>query len=316
MTHFNRKLPRSLALGAAVALLAACGGGGGDNGSTANPTGRLKLSVTDAPVDDAQAVWVQFRAVEFKPEGAEPVRQDLKDANGNAAPQRINLLPLQDGRAAVLLDGVVLPAGRYEWLRLLVDNEPNVRDSYIEVAGNECELRIPSGDESGLKLIRGFTLPEQGALALTVDFDLRKSIHAPPGQQGSGKNCTQAYMMKPVLRLVQDAEVGGISGTVANSLFTDPACARLVYVFADAAGAAAGTTIPVDYDGTAPDPMAMAKVDQVTGAYKASFLPAGNYTLAFTCSADRMDASDTLAFSAAKGAAVKAGLVTTGVNFP
>jgi len=166
MTNFNVKLSRSLALGAAVALLVACGGGGGNNGSASNPTGRLKLSVTDAPVDDAQAVWVQFRAVEFKPEGAEPVRQDLKDANGTAAPQRINLLPLQDGRAAVLLDGVVLPAGRYEWLRLLVDNEPNVRDSYIEIAGNECELRIPSGDESGLKLIRGFTLPEQGALAL------------------------------------------------------------------------------------------------------------------------------------------------------
>src|SRR5512137_904600 len=189
MTNFHRKLSRSLALGVAVALLAACGGGGNNGSSPGNPTGRLKLSVTDAPVDDAQAVWVQFRAVEFKPEGAGPVRQDLKDANGAAAPQRINLLPLQDGRAAVLLDGVVLPAGRYEWLRLLVDNEPNVRDSYIEVAGNECELRIPSGDESGLKLIRGFTLPEQGALALTVDFDLRKSIHAPPGQQGSGMNC-------------------------------------------------------------------------------------------------------------------------------
>jgi hypothetical protein len=184
------------------------------------------------------------------------------------------------------------------------------------VAGHECELRIPSGSESGLKLIRGFALAEQGALALTVDFDLRKSIHAPPGQQGSGVNCTQAYQMKPVLRLVQDSEVGGISGTVANSLFTDPACARLVYVYADAAGAAAGSTTPVDYDGTAPDPVVMAKVDQMTGAYKATFLPAGNYTLAFTCSVDKMDANDTLVFSAAKGAAVRVGFVTTGVNFP
>jgi hypothetical protein len=315
MTHFNRNLSRSLVLGAAVSLLAACGGGGGDSGSTSKPTSRLKLSVTDAPVDDAQAVWVQFRAVEFKPEGAEPVRQDLKDANGAVAPQRINLLPLQDGRAAVLLDGVVLPAGRYEWLRLLVDNEPNVRDSYLEIAGNECELRIPSGDESGLKLTRGFTLPEQGALALTVDFDLRKSIHAPPGQQGSGVNCTQAYQMKPVLRLVQDAEVGGISGTVANALIADAACARLVYVFADAAGAAAGSTTPDDYDGTPPDPVVMAKVDQATGAYKATFLPAGNYTLAFTCSVDKMDANDALVFSAPKGATVRAGVVTTGVNF-
>jgi hypothetical protein len=59
----------------------------------------------------------------------------------------------------------------------------------------------------------------------------------------------------------------------------------------------------------------MAKVDQTTGTYKASFLPAGNYTLALTCSVDKMDANDALVFSAAKGATVAAGIVTTGVNF-
>lgn len=271
--------------------------------------------MTDAPVDDAQAVWVQFRAVEFKPEGAEPVRQDLKDANGAAAPRRINLLPLQDGRAAVLLDGVVLPAGRYEWLRLLVDNEPNVRDSYIEIAGNECELRIPSGNESGLKLIRGFTLPEQGALALTVDFDLRKSIRQPPGQQGSGVNCTQAYLMKPVLRLVYDSEAGSITGKVDPTLFAAVGCTRMVYAFTDGTNAA-GSTVPDDHDGAAPDPVQMAKADGTTGDYRISFLPAGNYTVAFTCGEDDMDKDDALTFTARKGAVVQANRVTSGVNLP
>ena len=60
----------------------------------------------------------------------------------------------------------------------------------------------------------------------------------------------------------------------------------------------------------------MARVNADTGAYRASFLPAGNYTLAFTCSPDDMDADDALTFSPAKGATVQANAVTSGVNVP
>ena len=47
-------------------LVAACGGGGGNE----DGTGTLSLAVTDAPVDDAQAVVIQFSGVAFKREGA------------------------------------------------------------------------------------------------------------------------------------------------------------------------------------------------------------------------------------------------------
>lgn len=282
--------------------LAACGGG---DGSSATATSRLRLSVTDAPpVDIAEELWVQFRAVEFKPEGGAPITHVL------ATPDRINLLPLQDGRAAVLVGDVELPAGRYQWIRLIVDNELNVSDSSIRIDGNECELRIPSGSESGLKLIRGFTLPADGTLALTVDFDLRKSILAPPGQKGSGVDCTQGYLMKPVLRLVQDSEVGAIAGTVDPSLFSAADCARLVYVFSDGTAPAGGADLD-DYGDTEPNPEQMARVDPVTGAYRASFLPAGNYTLAFTCSPDDMELdTDVLAFTEPQGATVQRNLVS------
>jgi len=313
MTTANRIVTRYLPVACAAALIAACGGGSSGDGQAT--TGALKLSVTDAPVDSAQEVWVQFRAVEFKPEGGAPVMQELKDAQGVAAPRRINLLPLQNGRTSVLLDGVQLPAGNYEWLRLIVDNESNVRDSYIMVDGNECELRIPSGDESGLKLIRGFTLPAGGSLALTADFDLRKSIRQPPGQQGMGVNCTQGYLMKPVLRLVRDSEAGAITGRVDPTLLAAAGCTRMVYAFSDGTNAA-GATVPDDYGGTPPDPVQMVKAD-AEGFYQVSFLPAGNYTVAYTCGVDNMDNDDdALVFPAKKGATVQANLVTGGVNFP
>lgn len=92
---------RYLPVALATALMAACGGGSGGSSSDGKPTtGSMKLSVTDAPVDSAEAVWVQFRAVEFKPEGGAPVMQELKDSSGLAAPRRINLLPLQDARTS------------------------------------------------------------------------------------------------------------------------------------------------------------------------------------------------------------------------
>jgi len=307
---------RWLSAAIALALVAGCGGGGGGTGEGDRPaTGSMKLSVTDAPVDSAQEVWVQFRAVEFKPEGGSPVVTELKDAAGALAPRRINLLPLQDGRSSVLLDGVELPAGNYEWLRLIVDNEPNVRDSYIMIGGNECELRIPSGDESGLKLVRGFTLPAGGTLALTADFDLRKSIRQPPGQQGSGMNCTQAYLMKPVLRLVKDSDAGAIAGKVDPLLFAPVGCTRMVYAYADGTNAA-GSTVPDDQDGVGPDPVQMVKADLATGDYRISFLPAGNYTVAFTCGEDDMEKDDALVFGPSKGAVVQANLVTGGVDLP
>lgn len=264
---------KAIAVTAAVALLAACGGGSDGDQSQ---TGTLRLSVTDSPVDDAREVWVQFRAVEFKPESGAPIMQELRNTSGALEPQEFDLLALQGGRVAVLVNDVVLPAGRYEWIRLLVDNQPNVRDSYVLTRdGRECELRVPSGDESGLKMNRGFTLPADGSVALTVDFDLSRR--------------------------------------------SDPTCTRMVYVFQDGQNPANSTT-PDDYDGLGVEPLAMLKADEATGAYRATFMPAGNYTVAYTCAVDEPGVDDSLdvppfTFDPDKrGATVQPNLITT-VNF-
>ena len=59
----------------------------------------------------------------------------------------------------MLLDGEEVPAGEYTWMRLKVQADPDVAgDSYITIDGADCELQIPSGDERGLQMIRGFTI--------------------------------------------------------------------------------------------------------------------------------------------------------------
>jgi hypothetical protein len=283
--------------------LAACGGGG-----AGNETGRVSLAVTDAPVDDASSVVIQFSGVAFKRAGA--AAEEVQ--NLTPSPRQLDLLQYQGGHAALLLDGVTLPAGDYEWVRLIVDNESGVRDSFIVLtSGEECELRVPSGAESGLKLNRGFTLPADGSVALTIDFDLRKSIHAPPGQQGAAEACTQGYLMRPTLRIVDDANVGAISGEVDAALVTEE-CMPKVYVFS---GADIAPDDLEEADGNDADPLVVAGVAIQNGStafsYRAAFLPPGAYTVAFTCNDDDAMADDTLTFVGAQNVTVQANMIST-----
>lgn len=296
------------AMAAAISVVFCLGGCGGGGAGGGDHTGRLSLGVTDAPVDEASSVVVQFSGVAFKRAGAAPeIVQTLSPAT-----RQLDLLQYQEGRAALLLDGVTLPAGDYEWVRLIVDNQPGVRDSYIVLTGGEeCELRVPSGAESGLKLNRGFTLPADGSIALTIDFDLRKSIHAPPGQRGTGAACTQGYLMRPTLRIVDDANVGAIGGHVDSALVTAE-CLPKVYVFSGS------SVVPDDIEeasGTDADPLVVASVAIENGStayrYRAAFLTPGTYTVAFTCDDDDAAADDTLAFIGAQNVTVQTNLIGT-----
>ena len=76
--------------------------------------------------------------------------------------------------------------------------------------------KVPSGSQTGLKLVRGFTLLAGGSADFTIDFDLRKSVVDPKGGQG--------MHLKPALRLIDNAQSGTITGTVAGELIAS-ACA-------------------------------------------------------------------------------------------
>ena len=256
-------------------------GGSGRGGSQ---NGFLTLSITDAPIDHAEEVWVQFDGVRLKP--LSDSEDDVITLSFDPA-KNIQLLALQGQNSVAMLIDETLPAGEYEWLRLDVSAENDgVLDSYIKIDDNSVhELSIPSGSESGLKIIGGLEVIANTPTSMTIDFDLRKSVV----MTGTGE-----YKLKPVLKLMDDSEVGAIEGIVELSALTDddctdedPATGNAVYLFEGL------NAEPDDVDGVDPDPLASAipVLNNASGEYEYSFgfLPLGKYTAVFTCQAELDD---------------------------
>ena len=243
-------------------------------GSDMPATGTLTLAVTDAPIDSAQRVVVFFASVEIKPANGESFVVPVND--------QIDLLALAGGGSEIILNNILLDAGHYNWIRLEINAEATMMDSFIELDdGSIHSLRIPSGDQTGLKLIGGFDVPAGGQASFTLDFDLRQSIHSPKGQLPD-------YIMRPTIRIINNmapAYSGTLVGIVRPSYVFNELCTtgNAIYVFA-------GHNSPIDdVDGIAPDPVDSGIVDLVIGlggfGYRIGNLPVGNYTVAFTCQA-------------------------------
>lgn len=288
-----------LVAGAAAAAflgLTGCGGGGGSGTM-------MSLSVGDAPVDGAEKVVVEFNAVELTPGSGAPVTINF------AAARTIDLLN-DSGTASALLFSQPIPPGSYGQIRLLVTADGDPSHSYIVLSdGSMHGLMVPSGAQTGLKLVSGFTVPMSGVVDYTIDFDLRQAIVCPGGQ-------SPACLLKPVERLVDNTTVGNIQGQVANTL-VPAGCTPGVYLYAG------NVTMPEDMNSMAaagdPNQPIASKVPVATSMppyyYQFSFLAPGTYTVAFTCQAaqDNPDQADAaVMFSAVKtGIAVMANQTAT-----
>ncbi len=272
---------RTGVLVACALVLPACGGGGGSNDGMTAQTGQLSLAIGDAPIDGASEVVVVFTGIELHSNGG------TRTINF-AAPREIDLLAYQNGTTVNLLENLTVDAGEYQWMRLKVIAERNRSDgSYILFeSGEQYPLFIPSGSETGLKINRPFRVAAGSITRLVADFDLRKSIIAPPGQAPN-------YFLKPVLRLMDTLEIGDINGSVDLSALataqlgataTAADCDGGIYLF----GGAAAT--PDDTDGNAADgvdpivyqPLAFDGLQTIV-AYQFAMVEAATYTVAATC---------------------------------
>ncbi len=307
-------------LGAIMAIclvLAACGGS--NNSDSSSGTGSLSLSIIDAPIHDAQAVTVNFIGAVVKPEEGpalefkfckDPVNPNddppiVQEGECTSVPhvERIDLLKQTAGASALLLDGVEVPAGKVNWVRLVLDDEAGE----IVLSTGTHPLTVPSGNQNGLKLNRGFMVPEDGEAKVYIDFDVRKSIvevhsSVPP-----------SYKLKPTLRLVQD-NYGAIVGEVDVDLMDSTCLGGSIYIFSGEGAP------PDDIDRDEGDPVTSTpvKLDGLsdTGfSYHVDFLIPGDYTLAFVCAggvlkdenipdefvepADNPDQDDDLSFTVA-----------------
>lgn len=287
MNNSQRYFPPFLLLFLSLFLVAGCGS---SHKEEEPMTGRLSIGLTDAPVDYAAIVNVHFTGIEIKPESGNSIMFEFD------TPMDINLLELQGGGNILIMDNIEVPAGLYNWVRLLVVAERDTLDSYIQTEADNTDSReslwIPSGGQTGLKLHNNFIIPFGGSANFTIDFDLRKSVTHPKGLDGN-------YILKPSLRIVDNNEVGEIAGTVDASLLSNivddvETCSSssAVYIFdADMSGDTPADAIIDDIDDIETDgisPISSATVELAQDEvyqYSAAFLSAGYYTVAFTCNA-------------------------------
>jgi len=264
----------------------------GCSDSSNQSTGLVTLNITDAPVDEADAVVVQFSSVTLKSADNDDLLFEFD------TPKSIDLLALQGVASQPLIENVEIPAGKYNQIRLGVNAEfDSVMDSYITIDSVDYELQVPSGSQSGLKINTPFTVAAgsndisvaDDNAVYTIDFDLRKSIVNPGGQPG--------YFLKPVLRLVQNIYTGSVSGSVDSNLLIgnncsdeDPLTGNAVYLFSGAG------VSPDDFDQIGVEPVTTSlvsyNIDDGSYSYEIGYLAEGNYTLAFTCAADLDDEND------------------------
>lgn len=274
-------------LASVCAVFSGCGGGGGEGSSS----GALSINLTDAPVDGASEVVVAFTGVQLHSTAGQTLDIDFPSA------KTIDLIKLQGGVTGALTQGAAVPAGSYDWMRLKVLADKNTQgESYIRMLdGAMYPLWIPSGSETGLKLVRPFTVAQGSTTQLVIDFDLRKSITAPPGQDPN-------YIMRPALRLLDQLQVGKLTASVDLAALAAAqlgagapvsSCHAGLYLFAGSAAT------PDDQDGDSADgadPIVYQPLeyDGVNTAVSLTipFIEVGTYTVAATCNFD-VDAAET-----------------------
>ena len=199
-------------------------------------SGTLSLSLTDAPIADAaevEGVYITIDGISYHTEGG------WVDDTSFAGPQTYNLLELTGGTVAPLSD-LALEAGTITQIRfLLAATEEGTDPSddplcYIAIDPDGTadgdstddtiyELFVPSGDQTGYKANGPFTVPVNGSVEITADFDVRKSVT----KTGEG-----SYKLKPTIRLIVNAQAGEISGTFTEDTL-DGYSTYVIFVYED-----------------------------------------------------------------------------------
>jgi hypothetical protein len=278
----NRML-KTAALALAALLLASCGGGTRHG---------ITIAITDAPIDLASSVNVSFARIELSGPSVAPTVLNISPA------ARVDLFQLQGGLSELMVDSIQAQPGHYDTLSLTILADEASGQTNITLPDGIHILYLPPGVPATVNIPVDFDFASGGDLFLTVDFDLRKSIVQDP-------NDTTKYQLFPSMRAVENQVTGSITGSVATALVTclEPA----VYVYS-------GDVTPTDVDIADPhhvNPISTSLVglNSTSGLYNftAGFLPAGDYTIAFSCNAqlDVANQANALSFSRVQHVTVK-----------
>jgi hypothetical protein len=203
------KCTRLLYLGlvlSAFIVLPSCGGSG-----AGGETGTLSVALIDASADDYKAVYVSITEVHVRLSG------DVWKVLGRPN-KTYNVLNLINGVREELAIAE-LDAGNYIQLRLIIGE---TSDGGLNIVGKQHpyanyaiglddtvhELKLPSGLQSGIKILHAFTISSNRTTELLLDFTISQSVVV--GGDSS------MWLLKPTVKALTTEEGAIISGAVVD----------------------------------------------------------------------------------------------------
>ena len=226
--------------GFGLAFLLGCGGSSGSGPGT---TGTMNVHLVDGPISGYQEINVHIQSVQ--------IASDAGWITLGTPDRTINLLDLVGGVSATLASGATLPAGHYGQMRLILGagNTVKLADGSVQ------PLKVPSGMQSGIKLLVNFDVAAGTTKDVWIDFDAAHSVQVvEAGASGQ-------YLLRPTIRAFDKLATGSIQG-----VFTDAASG------APLAGALVHAQV---LDGSGNAVLARSTVTNASGAYTLDLLPAG-----------------------------------------
>jgi hypothetical protein len=209
-----------------VFFFASCSGGGSGGGGSID-TGTVSVNLMDLPNDEYKAVYVNISEVQVHKAGT--TDKDSKESGGAwltvGSPNKIyNLLELVNG-VMESLGTRDLEAGKYTQIRIILGEDipldqeknpaKNINDAYhpesnyvIDQTDMVIPLKIPSGFNTGIKLVHPFVVTKNGLMELILDFDAMRSIV----ETGNGK-----LILKPTIKIIEAVNYAEVSGQVSET---------------------------------------------------------------------------------------------------
>ena len=231
----------SMAIGFGSLLFLGCSGT-----STATPASPTAMNVhlVDGPIAGYQEVNVDIQSVEISGTGGWIT---LGTPN-----KTINLLNLVGGVEETLASGATLPAGHYGQMRLMLGSGSTVKLS----DGTVQPLKVPSGLQTGIKLVVSIDVAAGTTKDVWIDFDAAHSIQVV--QAGASGQ----YLLRPTVWAYDKVVTGSISGKLTDA--TTAAALPGATVYAETLDSAGNARI------------ARTTTTDANGAYTLDLLPVGS----------------------------------------
>lgn len=197
-----------------------------DNDDKNSDFGRLSVNLTDAPFphDMVAEANVTIFKIDARYKGDMDINLEVDDNSDSSMTtedkssfvvlmedeMEVNLLELTNGVTKNLVD-LDVPVGIYDLVRVYVKGV-----NVVLTDGSIFDLKVPSGEQTGIKIFIKPGLVVEGGLSadLLLDFDVSKSFVAKGG--GSKFENITGFNFKPVIKACNISTAGTLSGKVTT----------------------------------------------------------------------------------------------------